>query len=597
MKPPGVKDGLTGERRDLGGRAAGGLLAGLLALGAWPWLSGLGLAPVTKDGAMWLAGGSLANPDWFRWVFLTSHFNVGYRPLTALSYTLVSMFSGLEPWLYRVTDLVLHLWVGLSIYLLWRVLAREAPRWGGLLATALFLAHPIVQQVVPFIPRRSYSLAAALSQAGVLVILFWVSRNRTARAVSVPTALAGLLLAGALLANEAAVIAILIMPLLVFHLLAGPQQRGAAKPGQRAATAWQPWPAVKSVGCACALPWGFVAVASVLRSLVLGGLGGYGGEAGGGRGMFSALVRGWRDLGSLYGAGGEAIGLAALPAGGLLLLAVAVYYGIRSLGTPLLDRSSPGSRLTLVLAAWTLAYMVMYAALGVWFPRQSYLLLIPLCFLLAWIFQRTVAVWSFPRTIFLLIPQLLLGVHLLMVSPVVNGPDDVRVALWQQRSDRLRAMEQAIRGVEDPATVWLVQPYVAPENRPLRRSGGPPGGAGGLRRGDAQPAIWMNALFQARDIQVEEYLYYEMNPREPGGVPVYVATGERPALRLAPGRLHYLATGGREPFDVFRSGAGQVVPVEPADLPAGRNLYLYLQAEEDGSRLIQVPRDDGLALP
>ena len=112
--------------------------------------------------------------------------------------------------------------------------------------------------------------------------------------------------------------------------------------------------------------------------------------------------------------------LALLPAGGLLLLAIAVYYLYRSLGEPFLDRSSTGGRLTLVLAVWTLSYMLLYGALGVWFPRQSYLLLIPLCLLLGLIFRRTVAVWTFPGTLLQLLPQVLLAGHLVMVSPVVN---------------------------------------------------------------------------------------------------------------------------------------------------------------------------------
>ena len=52
-----MNEKLAGSRRDLGGRAAAAMLAGILALGAWPWLQGLGLAPVTKDGAMWMARG------------------------------------------------------------------------------------------------------------------------------------------------------------------------------------------------------------------------------------------------------------------------------------------------------------------------------------------------------------------------------------------------------------------------------------------------------------------------------------------------------------------------------------------------------------
>lgn len=578
----------------MGGRAAAGLLAGLLALGTWPWMSSLYLAPVTKDGAVWIARGSVSNPDWFWWVLLTRHFNVGYRPLAAFSYTLISAAAGFEPWPYRLATLMLHLWVGLSIYLLWRLLAREAPRWGGLLATGLFLAHPIVEQVVPYIPRLSYTLAMALSQAGLLIFLAGVSRNRGLAPFSVPATLAGLLLAGALLANEAAVVATLILPLLVFYLL--------ASPAQRTTTSSTPRPAIGKIARLCAVPFGLIVLAVATRTLVVGDLvGGYDRETAEVGMMLSILARGWRDLGSLQFTGGEAAGLAALPAGSFLLLAIAIYYGLHTLGEPLLGRSSPGSLLTLALVAWILCYVGMYTALNVWYARQSYFILIPLCLLLAWIFQRTVAIRSLPRMLLLLLPQLLLAVHLLLVSPLVQGPDATRVELWEQRSRRLLAMEQAISGVTEPATVWMVHPYVEVENRLHQQRAGIRVPVAGPRRVDTQPIIWMNALFRTRDIQVEPYLFYEVNPLEPGSGPVYDATGSRPSLKLDPDHRHYLGarTGGsRELFQLFRSEPGQqMMPLDFTTLPADRNLYLYIQDEGSSGRIISVPRDDGFGAP
>lgn len=574
-----MTESMAQDRRDLGGRAAGIVLTGLMALGAWPWLSTLALEPVTRDGAMWIARGSLAAPDWFRWVFLTSHFNVGYRPLTAFSYTVISAVAGLDPWLYRLTDLVLHLWVGLSIYMLWRVLARDAPRWGGLVATALFFAHPLVQQVVPFIPRRSYSLAAAMTQAGLLVLLLGIRRHGVAPSFNLRSVLAGLLLSTALLANEAAMVSVLILPLLVVLLVGGMRS---------------PLAMVVRV---CAIPWGFLVLVFVLRSFVLGGVGGYARDPGEGSTMVPALVRGWQDLASLSGPGGGSAGLAMLPMGTMLLLAIAVYYLYRALVEPLAGLPSPESRLTLVLAAWTLSYMLLYGFLGVWFPRQSYLLLIPLCLLLAWIFQRTILVRRLPGMLFLLLPQVLLAVHLIMVSPMVVGPDEVRTGLWEQRSLKLQAMERAIAAATAPATVRLVQPYVEAENRPLRRAGSSPMGDGGLRRGDAQPAIWMNAIFQARDVQVEEFLYYEEYPGRPGGVPEVAAGTDGPSLNLAPDRRHRVATQGHDQYRFLPAGPGQSVPLRPVDFPAGRRLYLFLQDENGDGRLVQVTRSAAAEVP
>ena len=44
-------------------------------------------------------------PDWAEWVFATRHFNVGWRPLTALTFTANYLVGGLEPLVYRATDL------------------------------------------------------------------------------------------------------------------------------------------------------------------------------------------------------------------------------------------------------------------------------------------------------------------------------------------------------------------------------------------------------------------------------------------------------------------------------------------------------------
>ena len=117
-------------------------LAALLALGAWPFVSGLGLWPMAPDSGLWIARGAPIDPDWSQWVFGTRHFHVGYRPVTALSYTLNYALWGLAPLPYRVTDLLLHLAAAIGVFAVSRRLFREASPWPALLATGLFLAHP-----------------------------------------------------------------------------------------------------------------------------------------------------------------------------------------------------------------------------------------------------------------------------------------------------------------------------------------------------------------------------------------------------------------------------------------------------------------------
>ena len=79
-----------------------------LALGLWPHLESVGFAPMTLDSVLWISRGALYQPDWAEWVFRTHHFNVGYRPVSALSYSLDYAIGGLNPVIYRLTDLALH---------------------------------------------------------------------------------------------------------------------------------------------------------------------------------------------------------------------------------------------------------------------------------------------------------------------------------------------------------------------------------------------------------------------------------------------------------------------------------------------------------
>jgi len=113
---------------------------------------------------------ALYRGDWYRWVFAESHFGVGYRPVAALSYTLNYLIGGLNPAVYRATDLGLHLLAGLLVYSVFRRWVHDSPWWGAMVAAGVFLAHPAVENVVPFIARRSYTLATVLVLAGLRVV-------------------------------------------------------------------------------------------------------------------------------------------------------------------------------------------------------------------------------------------------------------------------------------------------------------------------------------------------------------------------------------------------------------------------------------------
>ena len=69
----------------------------VVGLGLAPWLRYVNFRPMTADAVLWIARGAPLAPDWREWVFASRHFNVGYRPVTALSYTFDWWIGGSTP--------------------------------------------------------------------------------------------------------------------------------------------------------------------------------------------------------------------------------------------------------------------------------------------------------------------------------------------------------------------------------------------------------------------------------------------------------------------------------------------------------------------
>jgi hypothetical protein len=250
---PTASDGAEGRSSGLVHRT---FVAGTLVLAAlattWPYLSSLGYGPMTTDDALWIVNGSIDRPGWLEWDLRSAHL-AGYRPVAALSFTLDSWISGLHPWSYRATHLVLHLAVALLIPLLYRRLAPDLPRWGAGVACALYLLHPLVEFSVPYLARRSYLLGTLFSLAAMCVLLGGGKHlaSWTRRLCS------GALLALALLSNETAFVSAGVMPFMR-------RDRADRRRGRVAS-------AVREL----AVPAGVAGAALALRFALLGGLGGY----------------------------------------------------------------------------------------------------------------------------------------------------------------------------------------------------------------------------------------------------------------------------------------------------------------------------------
>jgi hypothetical protein len=165
-----------------------------------------------------------------------------YRPWTGLSFGMDYLVHGLNARWYHLSDLMLHGAAATTLFLL--LLALGAPGWGALLGGAWFAVHPLGVEVVPAVARRADLWVVFLL---LLACLAWMERQRGRRGARALLIVAGLL---APLSKETGV----ILPLLLL-VLAGPKERRRAL----------------VVGGILVLP------ALLARTLVLQGLGGYGG--------------------------------------------------------------------------------------------------------------------------------------------------------------------------------------------------------------------------------------------------------------------------------------------------------------------------------
>lgn len=103
-----------------------------------------------------------------------------YIPLTLISFQLNYLISGLAPWSYHLTNIVLH---GANAVLIFLILKKltEAPR-ASLFAAALFAVHPINTEAVVWITARKDLLSAFFALAATLAFL---RRTRRGTIVSV----------------------------------------------------------------------------------------------------------------------------------------------------------------------------------------------------------------------------------------------------------------------------------------------------------------------------------------------------------------------------------------------------------------------------
>ena len=154
------------------------LLLLIMALAAyWPGLRGgflfddFGNLPALGD------SGPINNWPAF-WRYITSgNADPTGRPLTLLSFLIDARNWPAEPYSFKRTNLILHLLNGLLLYgllsRLGRILTVEAPRYriAALVATALWLLHPLLVSTTLYIVQREAMLPATCALVGLLTWL------------------------------------------------------------------------------------------------------------------------------------------------------------------------------------------------------------------------------------------------------------------------------------------------------------------------------------------------------------------------------------------------------------------------------------------
>ncbi|MHC4515291.1 MAG: tetratricopeptide repeat protein [Planctomycetota bacterium] len=98
---------------------------------------------------------SLTNvPAFFVDVDMFSSLNIRmYRPVLLTSYALNAAIGGMEPWIFKLTNLLIHVGCGLLLFQIARLLS--AARVGALCGALLFAVHPLASEAINTISGRS----------------------------------------------------------------------------------------------------------------------------------------------------------------------------------------------------------------------------------------------------------------------------------------------------------------------------------------------------------------------------------------------------------------------------------------------------------
>ena len=537
----------------------------LCLIGCWPYLANLGLPPMAADAPVLLARVDPAATDAWDWILDASHFGVTWRPVTMASFALDPGLAGGSVVGLRAVDLALHVAAALATF---AVARRLLPGAAALLALALVLAHPLVLEVLPFLPRRSYSLCVLLAAAATRLQL--PSERGGPAAELARGTLAALLLTLALGAHEVA--GFWIVGAFALRLAWEGRSATGFAPLVRSGLAFVPTAVLGGL---------FLA----RRAAILEGAGGYE-VAAEGLGVLAVL---------------ENLGASLLPLLSPWPLAVAAVLALLPLAL-LLDsrRDTTG----LALLAWLVTAASVLALQGVWFERMAQPLVAPLALAIAWL-----ASTGSPRRAS---QGVALGFTLatLFVSPLVRGVEPAWRAHREARAGLIEALEGAGRaaaaelGAEaiergERVTLRLVLPYRSAGERseaptvdgardPEAADAGQEATGRGraarrlLSRDAIQPVRWVQHVLRDVPVELVPWVWVE-EPQAPWtAAPSLDPEG---ALVLPPERSVLVVRPGTTNPRRRKPEAPRVLPF-PGGMGASSRLFLY---EGAGGRLVPLP--------
>lgn len=547
-----------------------GLAVATAAAAVLPFLPLLPIHPTTMDGGLWVSRGAITSDGWLDWDLFGNHF-IGYRPVTALTFTLDSVLGGLSPPVYHLTDVGLYACTALAVYAAAIQLlgprspqdqaARDrASRGCALLAMVLFLLHPAVEEIIPYFSRRSYVLTALFSSLSVAMV---PRAARLARPTSGPALAVGGLTALSLLSNEEGYILLPTLPLLSLVFSApGPQRlKRALAP------------------CLPALVAGALALA--LKLAITRELGGYGHGLPDGAQVLRILDRAWthvffppsaRNEPNPVGAGGWA----ALVLGIWLVFSTSssllgsLFSGFTPMNArkPLQDTDLRGA-LPLVLAIWLSGYVFLSLATSAWYSRQAWPALVPMVLLVATLVRGHLeARWS--RALFLVAPLAVLPLSLAWYSPLLHGLDPFRHESFLAYQSRVDALVRDLAPLpRERALVYLVTPID-------EVAGWDAGGGSQIWYHGQRTSSWARTLLGRRGLRIQDIGFLTVKRGSNGTVRMEVLQG-RPAFVFPPNARMYAPRGRFRPaMDRLPTGEGVLwLDTLPQGGDARRYLYFF----------------------